>query len=83
MVGGRVAGVFPGDHETKLLVRNEYGDEVVVRTHPRPSDPVGFGDTVWWQSGKIYWSPSRDPRPEVEMEKLGPSVSAEDADIPV
>lgn len=64
MVGGVVIGVSRTRHETLLNVRdnNRHGDECAVRCREVRNDTnepvqIAVGDQVWWQCGKVYWTP--------------------------
>lgn len=62
MVGGKVIGLARGRENT--LVHVEDGrDTLSVRLVERKiSDgtpvAVGVGDSVWWQCGKVMWTPA-------------------------
>lgn len=85
MVGGVVVGVainkeektahvscvercYPNDEPTSVRIRGKFYDVV------RP------GDSLWWQCGKVYWTPQENRGKknlrchvdyDIEMEKLG------------
>lgn len=58
MVGGKVIGVVRGPENTLLHVEDK-GDRLSVRCVERDDEKVRLGDSVWWQAGKVYWTPSR------------------------
>lgn len=65
MVGGVVIGVVARGDEALLTVADarHANDECAVRCGLRRADdgrPVSVqpGDQVWWQCGKVYWTPT-------------------------
>jgi hypothetical protein len=64
MVGGEAIGVSRKGGETLLNVKDRtYGDECAVRCREVREDTgeavtVAVGDQVWWQCGKVYWTPA-------------------------
>lgn len=67
MVGGKVIGVARGAGGTLLHVQgtkgSEKNDTCSVRCVERRCDngetiSVQIGDQVWWQCGRVYWTPA-------------------------
>jgi hypothetical protein len=61
MVGGRVIGTArKGDGTTLLHVQdtNQGGDTCAVRVGGVRHVEVRPGDEVWWQCGKVMWTPA-------------------------
>jgi hypothetical protein len=87
MVGGTVIGVSRRGDVTLLNVKdNTYTDECAVRCVERRDDTgedvrVMPGDQVWWQCGKVYWTPKRG-KPPVCRYRDHPGVT-EGSDIPL
>ena len=69
MVGGTVVGLSQIGDVVLLNVRdNTYSDECAVRCEAVRSDDrrrvrIIPGDQVWWQCGKVYWTPKRGNAP--------------------
>jgi hypothetical protein len=70
MVGGTVVGLSRKNGETLLNVEDTRrpGDVCAVRCEERRTDtnePIQVmpGDQVWWQCGKVYWTPKRGKAP--------------------
>ncbi len=79
MVGGTVIGVSRRGGELLLNVKDHhYGDECAVRCEDRRADTgdavrVMPGDQVWWQCGKVYWTPNHADITEgdIPLRKVG------------
>ena len=59
MVGGaiiQIKDLHPG--VTQLWCVDRYGDELAVDVETASAMPL-IGDSVWWQSGKVYWDRDR------------------------
>ncbi len=54
MVGGKVIGVSIKDGESLLNVQDKHGQTCAVRA---ATDKIKVGDEVWWQCGKVMWTP--------------------------
>jgi hypothetical protein len=65
MVGGIVAGIARGEQDTLLNIEDKVysvPDVCAVRVIERRIDnsqsiEIGIGDSIWWQSGRCYWTP--------------------------
>lgn len=64
MIGGKVIGIIRKQSHTTLNVRDtRYTDECCVDVREFRSDNgtpvhISIGDSVWWQSGSVMWTPS-------------------------
>lgn len=70
MVGGEVVGLSRKSGETLLNVRDltYRSDYCAVRCAEKRADTgepvrIAVGDQVWWQCGKVYWTPKRGTAP--------------------
>ena len=71
MIGGRIIGLArrPDGLATLNVQDQRYpGDTTVIRVREQRRDdgrPVSLslGDTVWWQSRDVMWTPGDAPRP--------------------
>lgn len=45
---------------------------VLVERSP-DADKIEIGDSIWWQGGRIYWTPQDKSRVEVVLRKIGGS----------
>lgn len=75
MVGGYVIGIEADESDEDLIVF--LVREKAVSGHCRVkarksgnSKKVAAGDTIWWQSGKILWTPAAKVI-DLELEKVG------------
>lgn len=81
MVGGTVIGVARGAEGVSLLnvKDSHYADTCAVRCKDdgKINGKINVGDSVWWQCGKVYWTPKGATGKrchvdyDVEMEKVG------------
>lgn len=91
MVGGKVCGVsIKGDEVHISVAEKRYwkdpptyiGARVCCVRARYGGEPVKIGDEVWWQCGKVYWTPCTNgvnDRPgkrcgvdyDIPLEKLG------------
>ena len=81
MVGGSVIGIARGSETTLLHVQDsrqggKVKDECSVRCiERRISDGVpiriDLGDSVWWQSGRVMWTPKENRKPEGSGQRCG------------
>ena len=76
MVGGKVIeNALVRQPETRRLVRRiwciDRHDECAVYADPAEAEPIRPGDSVWWQSGQIFWTPRDGSREDVPMKKIG------------
>lgn len=75
MVGGKVIGISRKDGEALLTVEDviteRTADNCAVRCIERQAGEIGIGDSVWWQSGKVYWTPKSRTETDVPLEKVG------------
>jgi len=39
----------------------------------RLAKAIDFGDRIWWQGNRAFWTPCRGERYDVELKKIGPS----------
>lgn len=65
VVGGHVVGIVRGEKNTLLHVEDKrhpdgrHSDYCSVRCVEPAGIQVRMGDSVWWQAGKVYWTPRR------------------------
>lgn len=83
MIGGEVIEVRPttvmvGESPCKLVdviriwcVERQSGSECVVYAKRYADCKVKPGDSVWWQSGKVMWTPADRSVIDVPLEKVG------------
>jgi len=77
MVGGTVIGASLKNGEYLLNVKdNKYEQTCAVRCEAKRADnghqvAVMIGDQVWWQCGKVYWSPSGVAQRDIPLKKIG------------
>jgi hypothetical protein len=58
MIGGKVIDVARRIDRTALwCLDHRTGDECHVYISPTDDVPA-LGDDVWWQAGKVYWTPA-------------------------
>lgn len=55
MVGGTVIEVQKRPDKYRVWCMDRNGDECAVYVEPTPF--IKEGDKIWWQSGKVYWTP--------------------------
>lgn len=66
MVDGKVVGIVRRlNGETLLNVEDDHcgkgpTDRCAVCCVETPLAVIGIGDSVWWQAGKVYWTPGRN-----------------------
>jgi hypothetical protein len=80
MVGGKVIGASLRNGKYLLNVQDTgkgYSGTCAVRCEAKRMDngqPVAvmIGDSVWWQSGKVYWSPGNSCQ-DIPLKKIGDS----------
>lgn len=80
MVGGTVVGVTFRESEGSVLLHVQgTGCERNDTTHVRCKRhrtmagrwvQPNVGDSVWWQSGKVYWTPAGSRMRDVPLEKI-------------
>lgn len=85
MVGGKVIGTVRGDADTLLNVEDnrasgggKHYDVCAVRCVELEDEKVAVGDSVGWQAGNVYWTPTRFRRTleaerwqDVPLKKVG------------
>jgi hypothetical protein len=88
MIGGVVIEAVTRDDRVRLRVaerlydedgsRAGIGDECGVFISPEGTIP-SVGDDVWWQSGKVYWTPADRRFVDFPLKKVGYSSSHAEA----
>jgi hypothetical protein len=72
MVGGTVIEVHKELGKYRLWCVDRHGNECAVYIAPFPY--VKVWDSVWWQAGKVYWTPrGSNVRDVVAIKKIGNS----------
>jgi hypothetical protein len=73
VIGGKVIEVRPeGDRARIWCMDTQRDDECAIYVCSEDEMPVP-GDTVWWQGGKAYWTPSDRRFTDRSMTKVGNS----------
>lgn len=77
MIGGYVIGIESDLSDDSIIVfvireKGVFGHCRVKTTRGINSSKVKVGDTVWWQAGKILWTP-KSPVIDIELPKVGNS----------
>lgn len=57
MIGGEVIGIVRRDGEPTLLNVEDGDDSCSVRVIEQAKAQIHIRDKVWWQAGKVMWSP--------------------------
>jgi hypothetical protein len=76
-VGGIVIGIKQKADRLCVLV-DDKGVQTGVDVGGHPA--IQLGDTIWWQGGKVYWTPEGSDREDAPLPKLGYSYRREDWD---
>lgn len=85
MVGGRIVAIRPKSDRVCITVADKpYGRHEFCGVDIAPTDyPVKLGDSLWWQSGKCYWTPKGNVpealkgREDIPIPKIGYSYSVD------
>lgn len=73
MIGGRIIEVIYVDASIRLWCVDRNGDESTVHI-AMTADVPAVGDDVWWQSDKVYWTPTDRRFVDKPLCKIGYSV---------
>lgn len=71
-VGGTVIDIVPVSPSKLWVNTMDRGSlhHVAVYCDPQ-GEPIDVGDSLWWQSGKCYWTPRDRSRQDVPLPKIG------------
>ena len=71
MVGGTVIEAAQDATGIRLWCADRNGDECAVHVED-PQRMIQVGDQVWWQAGKVYWTPKgSDKARDIAFPKIG------------
>lgn len=71
-VGGTIIDIVPVTPAKWWINTMDRGSLTHVAVYCDPKgEPLDVGDSLWWQSGWCYWTPSNRTRQDVKLPKIG------------